>query len=188
MHLRMLKENAFDVSRLQDQLICQPQLWDTIRHRTKHPQSPHREVSDIWVRYNPIENYAEDMQAFNAEHVPEWYPVVAQLPEAMRIACELLAHITGTPTTWDHLGAVLITKIPPGKQVYAHVDQGWHARHFEKFAVTVKGDDEQAFFFENEYLITHPGDLWWFDNAHPHWVSNNSAEDRITLIVCIRRH
>lgn len=183
MHLRMLRERAFDVSRLQDELTYQPELWNTITHRTAHPQSPHREVSDIWVRYNPIENFHGDMQAFNAEHQSEWYPVAQQLPEVVRIADLLMTELQG-----QSLGAVLITKIPPGKQVYAHVDQGWHARHFEKFAVTVKGDDNQAFFFENEYLVTHPGDLWWFDNAYPHWVSNNSDEDRITLIVCIRRH
>src|SRR5689334_2064658 len=101
MHLRMLKEAAFDVSRLQDELITQPELWDTIRHRTSHPQSPHREVSDIWVRYNPIENYHGDMQAFNAEHVPQWYPVAIQLPDAVRIADELREQIAGD------LGAVL---------------------------------------------------------------------------------
>lgn len=183
MHLRMLKERAYDMSRLQDQLTCQPQLWDTIRHRTEHPQSPHREVSDIWVRYNPIENYEGDMQAFNAEHQPQWYPVASQLPEAVRIANELLLQVTGVT-----LGAVLITKIPAGKQVYPHIDQGWHARHFEKFAVQVKGNSKQAFHFKDEDLITHEGDLFWFDNAYPHWVTNDSDEDRITLIVCIRRH
>jgi aspartyl/asparaginyl beta-hydroxylase (cupin superfamily) len=182
-HLRMVREHAFDVSTMQAQLAAHAEVWDTIRHRTEHPQSPHREVSDIWVRYNPIENFHGDMQQFNAEHTSQWYPVAEQLPEAVRIADLLMAELQG-----KFLGAVLITKIPPGKQVYAHVDQGWHARYFEKFAVTIKGDDEQAFFFENEYLVTHPGDLWWFDNSHPHWVSNNSDEDRITLIVCIRRH
>lgn len=181
MHIEMVREKAFDVRKLQEQLATV--TWDEIRHRTSHPQSPHREVSDIWVRYNPIENYHGDMQAFNAEHVAQWYPVAKQLTEAERIAQAISVEFQALA-----LGAVLITKIPPGKQVYAHVDQGWHAQHFEKFAVTIKGDDEQAFFFENEYLVTHPGDLWWFDNSFPHWVSNNSDEDRITLIVCIRRH
>lgn len=183
MHLRMLKERAFEVDRLQDQLTCQPQLWDAIRHRTAHPQSPHREVSDIWVRYNPIENYAGDMQAFNAEHLAQWYPVADQLPEAVRVANELMAQVTGID-----LGAVLITKIPAGKQVYPHIDQGWHARNFEKFAVQVRGNAKQAFHFANEDLVTRDGDLFWFDNAYPHWVTNPSVEDRITLIVCIRRH
>jgi hypothetical protein len=181
--LHLLEERAFDVSRLQDQLITQPQLWNTIRHRTSHPHSPHREVSDIWVRYNPIENYHGDMQAFNAEHTPQWYPVARQLPEAERIAQALSVELQALS-----LGAVLITKIPAGAQVYPHVDQGWHARHFEKFAVTVCGNAQQAFHFEGESLVTFPGDLWQFDNAYSHWVTNDSDEDRITLIICLRRH
>lgn len=183
MHLRMVKERAFDVSRLQDQLTCQPQLWDAIRLRTAPAQSPHREVSDIWVRYNPIENFHGDMQAFNAEHTPHWYPVAEQLPAARELAVEVMLDQSGF-----ELGAVLITKIPAGCQVYPHIDQGWHARTFEKFAVQVKGHPRQAFHFEGEDLITAPGDLFWFDNAYPHWVTNDSDEDRITLIVCIRRH
>lgn len=183
MHIRMLKARMFNVGRLQDELICQPQLWDAIRHRTEHPQSPHREISDIWVRYNPLENYQGDMQSFNAEHEARWYPVADQLPDAVRITQELMLQVTGVT-----LGAVLITKIPPGKQVYPHVDHGWHARHFEKFAVQVKGNSRQAFHFQDEELITGDGDLFWFDNAYPHWVTNDSDEDRITLIVCIRRH
>lgn len=182
MHLRMLKERAFDVSRLQDQL-SQPELWNGIRLRTEHPQSPHREVSDIWVRYNPIENFHGDMQQFNDEHEPQWYPVARQLTEAERIAQALSVEFQALS-----LGAVLITKIPAGGQVYPHIDQGWHARTFEKFAVQVRGNDCQAFHFENEDLVTRDGDLFWFDNAYPHWVTNDSDEDRITLIVCLRRH
>jgi quercetin dioxygenase-like cupin family protein len=181
MHIEMLSPKMFDVRKLQKQL--QSVEWNTIHLRTQHPQSPHREVSDIWVRYNPIENYHGDMQAFNAEHIPQWYPVARQLSEAERLAQAVSIEFQALS-----LGAVLVTKIPPGKQVYAHVDGGWHARHFEKFAVCVQGNEKQAFHFEGESLITQPGDLWWFDNAYPHWVTNDSDEDRITLIVCIRRH
>lgn len=183
MHLRMLKERAYDVERLQDQLICQPELWDAVRLRTEHPQSPHRETSDIWVRYNTMENYHGDMQRFNAEHRPEWYPVVDRLTEAKQLALEVALDYEALD-----IGMVLITRIPPGCQVYPHIDGGWHARHFEKFAIQVKGNAEQAFHFKDEDLITRDGDLFWFDNAYPHWVTNPSAEDRITLIVCLRRH
>lgn len=181
MHIEMLRRNAFDVRVLQEQLKQAP--WDEIRHRTSHPMSPHREVSDIWVRYNPIENFHGDMQAFNAEHTAQWYPVADQIPEAVRISLELVKEMRGLA-----LGAVLITKIPAGKRVYPHVDQGWHARTFEKFAVQVQGNARQAFHFEGESLVTDAGDLYWFDNAFPHWVINDSDEDRITLIVCMRRH
>ncbi|MNL70438.1 hypothetical protein D3C87_1954400 [compost metagenome] len=44
----------------------------------------------------------------------------------------------------------------------------------------------QAFHFENEKLVTVPGDIYWFDNSHTHWVTNESQSDRITMIVCIK--
>jgi hypothetical protein len=30
------------------------------------------------------------------------------------------------------------------------------------------------------------GDIWWFDNSQEHEVLNNSADDRLALIVDIR--
>lgn len=182
-HLRMLKERAYDVSALQAQLAAHPQCWDAVRLRTEHLQSPHREVSDIWVRYNPLENYHGDMSRFNAEHVSDWYPVTDVLTEAKRLSSQVAADYGA-----HALGMVLITKIPAGKQVYPHVDGGWHARHYEKFAVQICGDERQAFHFEGERLLTRDGDLFQFDNAFAHWVKNDSHRDRITLIVCIRRH
>src|SRR5882724_3840807 len=130
----MVKERAYDVSALQAQLAANPQCWDAVRLRTEHPQSPHREVSDIWVRYNPMENYHGDMGAFNAEHQAEWYPVTDVLTEAKRLALEI-----ATDYGAQELGMVLITKIPAGKQVHPHIDGGWHARHYEKLAVQIRG-------------------------------------------------
>ena len=182
MHIRMIEKGAFDVEGVAEEIAAQPYLWNTITHRTEHPKSPHREVDDIWVRYNSIDNYHGDMQAFNEEHVPRWYDVAEQLPHV-----KALAVIVAVILEAEQLGAVLITRIPPGKQVYPHVDGGWHARTFDKFCVQIRGNLEQAFCFEGEELRTEPGDLFWFDNSHPHWVVNPSDSERVSLIVCVRR-
>ena len=50
-----------------------------------------------------------------------------------------------------------------------------------------KGNREQAFHFDDAELRPLPGDIYTFDNARRHWVTNDSDEDRITLIVCVRR-
>ena len=180
MRLRMVKPKAFDVSGLQRQLADHPEVWNTIRLRTEDPRSPHREVSDIWVRYNPIENYRGDIRKFNDVHVSEWYPVAEVLTEARTLA-ECVAD-------GRDIGAVLITKVPAGKQVYPHVDIGWHARATTKYGLQIHGNDKQAFHFEGEELVTRDGDLFWFDNAYPHSVTNDSEEDRMTLIVCVKEN
>lgn len=180
MHLQRL-ERTYPVATLQEQLE-DPAVWNRTPFRTALSESPHRETSDIVVRYNPLSNFHGDMRAFNAEHIAEWYPVIDLIPEARRLATQI-----ATDHESRQLGMVLITCIPPGKQVYPHIDVGWHARHYEKFALQVKGDEHQAFHFENEQLITQDGDLFWFDNSKPHWVTNDSDRERITMIVCLRR-
>ena len=67
-----------------------------------------------------------------------------------------------------------------------HIDLGWHAEYFQKFAVQIAADEHQAFCFENAGLVTLPGDLFTFQNQFKHWVVNDSDHDRITLIICIK--
>lgn len=178
MHIELMRHAAFDVRPLQAELAAHPSIWNEHRMRTRDANSPHREASDIWVRFLPVDDLLS-----NHEQLIDWYPVAQKLPTAKDIARNLMDEVRGI-----YLGGILITRIPPGKQVYPHIDRGWHARTFEKFAVQIKGNDHQGFHFDEKTLITRDGDLFTFDNAFPHWVTNNSDEDRITLIVCIRRH
>jgi aspartyl/asparaginyl beta-hydroxylase (cupin superfamily) len=111
-----------------------------------------------------------------------WYPCAEHLPSIKHLVADVMEAVEGA-----QLGGVLITRIPAGKQVYPHVDQGWHATHYEKFAVQIKGNLGQMFCFKDSQLSPLEGELYWFNNQQPHWVVNNSCEDRITLICCIRR-
>ena len=150
--LRMVRKDYADPIGLQIELSHSPEVWDTLTFRTT--EGPHRELSDIWVRYNALENFDGDMQRFNAEHVPSWYPVVEKIPSA-RYLSEKIAYDFDAD-----LGGVLITKIPPHKQCYPHVDKGWHAGYYEKFAFQVKGNKSQSFHVEDEILVTVDGDLF----------------------------
>ena len=178
----MLRKAYADTFGLIMELAHNRQLWDQYPMRTNNEKSPHRELSDIWVRYNPIENFDGDVARFNAQHVPRWYPCIKYLPSAKAL-CERLAYDFDAD-----IGGVLITKIPAHKQCYPHIDDGWHARYYEKYALQVKGHKDQSFHVEDQELVTTDGDLFWFDNAHAHWVKNDSDEDRITMVTCLRRH
>jgi hypothetical protein len=178
MNIELLPQQ-FDVSSVNAELSYHPELWDQHPWRTEHPRSPHREASDIWVRYNAIENLGPH---FNDPHEAVWYPVAGLLPSAQKLAETVMEAVGGAK-----LGGVLITKIPAGKQVYPHVDQGWHALHYEKFAVQLAGNSEQSFCFDDACLSALPGELYQFNNQARHWVLNPTTQQRVTLICCIRR-
>lgn len=170
----VLIAEGMDVMPLRVALLAHPELWDQHTARTEHPDSPHYGLSDIWARFAaPGENGG-------TPHQSAWYPAADLLP-VREMVYPLMSLVQG-----DQLGGVLITKIPAGKECRPHVDHGWHARHYQKFAIQVDADPGQAFHFDGESLVTKPGDLFFFDNAFTHWVTNPTAHDRITMIVCIK--
>ena len=169
-----LLASGLNVQPLADALTAHPELWDQQRARTDHADSPHRELSDIWARYAPLGGSG------GVEHESIWYPNADHLPIKV-MADELMAVLGGA-----QLGGVLITRIPPGAQCHPHVDNGWHAEFYDKFAVQVKAAPGQTFHFEGQSLTTSTGDLYWFSNQSLHWVTNDSDSERITAIFCIK--
>jgi hypothetical protein len=174
--------SGWEVMPLIRQLDAHPELWNEHALRTTRYETPHNQVSDIWVRFNAWNKFDGDVDKFTMfPHVSIWYPCAAKIPAAWSLARKVMRHVKG-----KELGGVLITRIPAGGEVRPHIDQGWHAHHYEKFAVQIKGNKEQSFCFENEELHPLSGDLYTFNNSRLHWVTNHSNEERITLICCIR--
>jgi len=171
----------FDVSAALEQLADNPDAWNQHTMRTEAYGTPHGGVSDIWVRYNDWANFNGDQEAFNGPHQSVWYPVAWKLPAVRNLVFDVMRVVEG-----EHLGGVLITKIPPGGRVEPHIDQGWHAGYYAKFAVQLMGNEKQAFCFDDATLSAMPGDLYAFDNSRRHWVTNDSDSDRMTLIICIK--
>jgi hypothetical protein len=159
-----------------------PQLWNEHTYRTSNPTSPHREVDDIWVRYNRKEVLETSPELFNAEHDSVWYPAIERLPSLRKMALDLMHYVKG-----ERLGGILITRVRPGKQVYPHTDYGsWHSAYYDKYAIQLESAPGQSFNFKNGGLAAAPGDVYWFNNQEEHWVKNDSDVDRITAIICIR--
>lgn len=174
---------SVDVSNLVNQIESNPQLWNQHKLRTERYETPHKEISDIWVRYNHWDNLARDPVAFTQEkHESVWYPCVNVIPSVKDVVFNVFRQVMG-----DQLGGVLITRVPPGGEVKPHIDTGWHAKYYDKYAVQLKGNKDQGFFFEDAELSALPGEVYTFDNSKLHWVENNSDEDRWTLIICIRK-
>jgi hypothetical protein len=171
----------FDVQALVDELNDSPELWNEFDLRTNHPQSPHREMDDIFVRYNARANFAGDRDAFNGPHDSVWWDTIEKIPSVLKIVWELMREVQG-----ERLGMVLITRQPPVTTCYPHVDKGWHAGHYDKYAVQLQSSLGQSFHVGERKLHTVAGDCFWFDNSKPHWVLNPTDQSRMTMIVCIR--
>lgn len=158
----------------------QPGLWDRNRMRKDRRGSPHTQMDDIWVRYNPN---PVDPEKANDEHDSQWYEAYYFLPELRPLVFATMAAVEG-----ERLGGVLITRIPPGGRIEPHSDRSWHADYYDKFYLSLKNPPECRFFCEDEAIIPRPGDIYWFDNSKTHWVENQGTDDRITVIMCIRTH
>lgn len=174
------------VEPLMQQIEENPDLWDRDTLRTSfYPNSPHREVSDIWLRYRSMDEFdPERPELFAGPHKSVWYPAETILTCAWGLI-EPICKIVDC----EELGGVLITKIPPGKQVYPHNDGGpWHPEYYaSKYLLLLKSAPGQVFSFEDEAHEGETGDLFIFDNRHTHWVVNNSDVDRVSLILAIKQ-
>jgi hypothetical protein len=172
-----------DVMPLLTALTLQPHLWNQNTLRTDHAMSPHREVEDVWLRFDDLTEYKASGKI---EHILDDREAVAYtgwqaLPQARPIIFALMRQVEGL-----RLGRVMITKMAPGKRIYPHEDAGAQAAYYDRFHVTLQSFPGVVFCCGEEQLSPKTGDVFWFDNKKTHAVENNSADDRITMIVDIR--
>ena len=186
--MKYLKQlfTGIDVAPILAELDAHPEVWDV--RPLRKVTYVHGDISDVWVRFNAWENYdpaggEEALKRFVLEpHDAVWYPESDCLPSLKTLIFELMCQLRA-----ERLGTVLITRIPPGKKVHPHIDPGWAARFYEKVAVQLRSAPEQAFCYEDGRYVCEAGTIYSFDNSQTHWVDNDSAVERITAIICIKR-
>lgn len=157
-------------------------LWGEYTMRSDGETSPHKQMTDIWARYkDPSENLKTgDWSDFFIEHDSEW---LKDIPSVKRICSEIMEHVNGS-----RLGGVLITKLPAGAEITPHVDGGWHATYYDKYLVPILNEDGAVFCYNGVNQHTPNGDVYAFRNDKQHWVKNESVNDRIVMIVCIKQN
>ena len=153
----------------------QPELWDQNTLRTKHPNTAHGSVSDIWLMFNEIgESVANDI-------IVKPYPAFEKLPQARPLIFDLMRTVEGVT-----LGRVIITRLLPGKKIAPHVDGGAPATYYKRYQMALQSLPGALFRIADETVNFETGDVWLIDNTKEHEVINNSKDDRIVMIVDIR--
>ena len=162
------------------ELHRQPGLWNDYSIRKTFPGTPHADMDDIWVRAR-ARHELTDVAAHKGAFVSEFWPAWHALPSLRPVVFAMMAQAQAV-----HLGAVLITRLPPGGQILPHVDtDSWHAQYFNaKWHLTLAGQSLSR--CDGEAVTMQTGDVWTFDNSVEHSVENPGDTDRIVLIVAMR--
>ena len=172
-----------DVLPLRLQIERNPQLWNQHTGRTAHEDSPHRAISDIWLRWRP-ESALVCPASFNEPCTDiEWYPSMLALPAARDIILQIMGRVHGLS-----LGGCIITRIPPGAQVRPHNDEvSWHAQHYRlKVYVVIKTNPNVSQWVDGESFVPEAGQVFAYDNRMLHAVYNEGDDDRMTLMCAVR--
>lgn len=194
-----MKLAQVDVTPLMLAVRRRPELWHEDTFLRHYPQGPFGETESIMLRFPKIADFSSDksgkrMEKYKAnllpgfdQHESEDKPAFKSLTEARHIIFALMGSVQG-----ERLGRVMINKIVPGGRIFPHADTPVHADYYSRFHVVLQSQPGVVFRcgdiagdnYEQVFMAT--GEVWWFNNKLEHEVINNSADDRIHMIVDIR--
>jgi len=170
--------DSVDVTPVLRELATQPELWDQNTLRTQHADTPHGDVSDIWLWFNAIpDDPAVVVNDIQTIPYAAWY----RLPSLRRLVLDLIHRVNGV-----QLGRCIVTNLPSGGRITPHIDQGSPAEFYTRYQIALQSLPGALFHCEDESVVFRSGEVWWFNNRVTHSVVNNSADDRIVCIVDIR--
>jgi hypothetical protein len=161
-------------------------VWMDDTYLRDYPQGPFGDCESIILRFPPrsvheTEEALRDHLVSFDQHECVDQPVFRFLPEARPLIFGLVAFTQG-----ERLGRVIINKIKPGGRIYPHADTPAHAEYYDRFHIVLNSSPGVVFRAGDEQVYMETGSAWWFDNSIEHEVVNNSADDRIHMVVDIR--
>jgi hypothetical protein len=163
-----------------------PELWKEDTYLRDYPQGPFGEIESIMLRFPPrsvheTEAALKESQVHVDQHENVDYPAYKLLTEARPLVMNLMTRVGG-----ERLGRVMINKIAPGGRIYPHADTPAHCDYYTRFHLVLWGKPGAVIRCADERLDMQTGDCFWFNNALEHEVINNSAEERISMVIDIR--
>ena len=167
-------------------LRARPSLWNAHDFRTTYTGTPHRDVDDVLLRFSAppktadpgrLGDVLEDME-------PVAYPAWRELPQVRPIVFDLMRRVEALS-----LGRVIITRLRPGGRIAPHADvDGEYCTREDgmRFHVVLQGLPGSLYHCGDETISMLTGTAWWFQHREVHAVENNSADDRVHLLVDVR--
>lgn len=175
---------GIDVIPLYHAVMHQPELWNEQTWRTTYKNTPHVDVSDIWLRYSAPDktNDTARTQQVTDDVRPVFYHAWNKLPQVRPIVFDLARRVEAI-----ELGRVLITKVPPGGRILRHADaHGEYVDSGARYHIVLNGLPGSLYMCGDETVNMLTGECWWFDHKAEHEVQNNSVDDRVHLLVDFR--
>ena len=161
-------------------------IWKEDTYLRDYPQGPFGDCESIILRFPPrsvfeTEEALEKHKETFDQHECVDCSVYKILPEARPLVSSLMTFVQG-----ERLGRVIINKIKPGGVIYPHADTPAHAKYYDRFHVVLASSPGVIFRAGDERVYMETGSVWWFNNALEHEVINNSADNRIHMVIDIR--
>jgi hypothetical protein len=178
-HLHRLA-TGINMTGLRMQIARQNDLWKADTYLRDYPQGPFEDVETIFLRFPPA-SVTELERGTRDQHECVWMDGALHLPAARTLIFSLMGTVEG-----ERLGRVMLNKISPGGRIFPHADTPVHAEYWDRFHYVVQSAPGVMFRVGQEQTHMQTGDVWWFQNLIEHEVLNNSAEDRIHLVIDIR--
>lgn len=163
-----------------------PELWKEDTYLRDYPQGPFGDCESIMLRFPPISVFETEEQLKNHavsfdQHENVDRPEYKELHEARELIMTLMTMAQG-----ERLGRCIINKIQPGGRIFPHADTPAHADYYSRFHIVLQSSPGVVFISGDEQVYMETGSIWWFNNKLEHEVINNSADDRIHLVIDIR--
>ena len=171
--------SGIDTTPVLVELARHADLWDRHPMRRITPDSPHAQMTDITVRYQPEDDVTSETR--RGEHRNVFWPAWYKLPSLRPLVFGLMARVQAV-----ELGSILITKLPPGGEITMHSDAGSWAPTFYSTKAHVQLAGFSVTTVEGEEFAQRAGDVITFDNLLMHGIRNIGENDRIECIISMR--
>lgn len=173
----------FDPEPLRMALQMRPYLWNRYPYRTTFDGTPFEGMDDILLRYGRPEKHqatADPMACVDDLDLVN-YDAWSVLPEVHDLVFNLMRRYRGVS-----LGRVIIAKLPMGGVIKPHADS--YGRYADRdnamrFHAVVQAMPGCLFHCGEETIQTRSGEVWWFQHRATHSAENQSADDRIHLLI-----